>query len=432
MATTRHLDEAQLWAFAAGEEVPGAEAAAHLAACAACQQRVAQSRSLRSVVSLARPGELGPGARAAALARGEEALARENAQRTWWWERRSMLVPALGLAAAAGAGMALMLAQPPAPLWPPAGAAAAMTAAAPARSVAPELEAALDPNPALASAADPMDAVAPPAVANNPAPAPAAVMVAAGRAVRTRPSPQAVPAPDPAAALPEPAGIAADIPADLPMVAVADVAPATTTQLEVSRVHRFESVELARRALGAGRPLEAVTLALTTIGSAVGAEQAAALVLVREVALRKAAPGVVEAVEAAAENGGAAAEELDYLACESAVLSRQPEHAVERCRGFVRRHPQSTHARDASYVAGTLARDRLGDCAGAIADYERALVFMGPLGSLNDDALFWRAFCRAEIGQREAARQDLIRFLARYPSRRVDPQIRALQLKLGR
>ena len=82
--------------------------------------------------------------------------------------------------------------------------------------------------------------------------------------------------------------------------------------------------------------------------------------------------------------------------------------------------------------AGTLAREALGDCVGAVEDYRKALVFTGQLGSLNDDALFWRAHCLAQLNRNEEGRQDLQQFLARYPTRRVDPKVRALQSRLGR
>jgi TolA-binding protein len=205
----------------------------------------------------------------------------------------------------------------------------------------------------------------------------------------------------------------------------------TQTVVEVEALAQFKWVPQVHEHTAAGKPGMALELAFGHLAGEVVGEQAEALSLVRLVALQHPSDEVLMQVDGAAERFVQHAEALEYLACETSVLMRRPADAVTRCRRFVEHHPRSPLARDASYVSGTLAREHLSDCASAVADYSSALLFAGPLGSLNDDALFWRAWCQADLGHREEARQDLLQFLARYPSRRVDPKVQQLQLRMG-
>lgn len=419
-----HLDEENLWALAAGENAGDAAATAHLGSCDACRGRVEQMRSVRSVAQHARAPEPSVTARNLALHRVEAALARESQRRVWWWDRRSLLLPALGMAAAVGAGVALMVGQPEStPVWPPAGApplSARLAEDAPAPSAMPV-------NPSLAEALPSGPAPV------DPAANPAGAQPVARPAGRTGRAPVRRSTDAPAA----PATVAAEVPVPPEALPARSAEPGTQvavlearTEVDVEPRVPFPRLEAARARVQSGRPLEGLEVALALLDDAPLEERAAAMQLVREVALGTPSADVVQRLSAAAVSQGDAGEALAYLACESSVLGRRPKEAVQGCRAFVARFPQSVRARDASYMAGTLSRDRLGDCAGAVEDYSRALVFTGPLGNLNDEALFWRAHCRAELGQREAAREDLQQFLTRYPSRRVDPQVRALQTRL--
>src|SRR5687768_13218914 len=102
-----HLAETLLWDLASGE-TPEAEAASHLGGCGACRTRLAGMTAARSLAARARLPDPAPGARAVALQRFEAALQEEQQRSRRWLDRRPMIGPALGLAALAGAAVALL------------------------------------------------------------------------------------------------------------------------------------------------------------------------------------------------------------------------------------------------------------------------------------------------------------------------------------
>lgn len=396
-----HLSDHDAWAIAAGEGSPSLRE--HAAVCALCHARVEEASGVRRLARAARPPEPSAGTRAAALDGFERAMAVETRRHHWWLDRWPMIFPSLGLAAAAGAAAAVLFAGP-----------------------APQgLEVA-----ALAPAAAPVARAEPAATATRPA-------AVTEPESPTAPQSPVAPAHRPPAVRPRraaPAAVVAALPAPLPLpepVAAPVAAPPEPGRVEVEVVEpRYERLEPARVALAEGNPAEAVSAAMSVLAVAGGGEALAAWHLVRQAALGSPTEDVAAAVDAAARAHPDHREALLYLACESSVLGRRATEAVGRCRSFVEEYPQALRARDASYVAGTLAREAMQDCAGAVEDYRKALLFTGALGSLNDDALFWRAHCLAELGRVDDARTDLQQYVARYPGRRTDARVRDLQARM--
>lgn len=60
-------------------------------------------------------------------------------------------------------------------------------------------------------------------------------------------------------------------------------------------------------------------------------------------------------------------------------------------------------------------RARAGRCADAIADFDRCAAGSGCSPESEERALFGRASCRRKLGQSAAARDDLERYLLRFP-----------------
>jgi tetratricopeptide (TPR) repeat protein len=389
-----HLTEESLWALAAGEEADPTSCL-HLAECDPCQARVEHLRRTRALARLSRPPEPSPSQSAAALARFEASLREEEYRSRAWMDRRPLILPALGLSALAGAALALLVGnttqEPPA--W-----GGTVVSHGPVTPVATAPVQPVPPSPR------------PPPVVALQEPPPAPVVPAKAR----REVPRVVTAP---------------LPAVRPVVADApEVVPVVTPPAAVP----YPRVEAVKLALKKGETLTALRLALGLLSSPDAGEVEHALSLSRDAVFTQPTPEALAAVEAAAADHALVRGDLMHLACEAAVLARRPAEAVKRCRAFARAFPDTPRARDASYIAGTLARGELGDCPGAVEDYSHALLFAGPhMGSLNDDALFWRAVCQAKLGNTADARADLDQFLARYPSRRVDPQVRALTEKLA-
>jgi TolA-binding protein len=400
-----HLTEQDVWNLASGETA-SSEANAHVKTCGACRVRLEQAAGVRQLARAARAPEASPSSRVAGLDRFERVMNLEQRRAQRWLDRRPLLFPALGLAAAAGAAAVLMVGGNPTHMQPP------------RLGEQPVAQVVVRAAPVPLAAVNPMEpAVAPenlaePVAANTPAPT---VRQRARKPIT--PVPAAIP-PEPAP-LPPPA-----------MLAAAPMVPVEST-VSVEAVYRYARVAALRELLRQGDAPAALVGAVALLTSQVPGEAEAAVQVIREAALQQPSEDMVARVDSAAAEYREGREALTYLACEAAVLGKRPQEAVERCRTFASEFPASSHARDASYVAGTLARESLNDCEGAVEDYRKALVFTGALGSLNDDAWFWRAHCLAQLGRMEEGRKDLATFLGRYPSRRVDPKVRALQQKLS-
>lgn len=111
---------------------------------------------------------------------------------------------------------------------------------------------------------------------------------------------------------------------------------------------------------------------------------------------------------------GALAPDADLSLIESLVASAAYGEARAAMDRFLLARPDSERRAEVRLLRANLLRDR-GDCRAARADYEAVAAGSGPE---TDDALFHAAGCDRELGDTEAARDRLRRYLERFPAGR--------------
>jgi TolA-binding protein len=94
---------------------------------------------------------------------------------------------------------------------------------------------------------------------------------------------------------------------------------------------------------------------------------------------------------------------------ESHLALGQTEAALLESTSFLARYPQSERAEEMHFMHGDLLRQR-GDCAGAVVEYRA--VSGGPA---LDDALYYWAYCRRQMGDAASAARALRDYCRRFP-----------------
>jgi hypothetical protein len=103
--------------------------------------------------------------------------------------------------------------------------------------------------------------------------------------------------------------------------------------------------------------------------------------------------------------------------------ARDPRGAIALLDRYATLYPRGSYAAEVVVLRGELAADA-GDCAAAIANFNRALATPDSPG-LEERALYGRAACRVRLGERPAAHGDFERYLERFPHGRFAGHARA-------
>lgn len=108
--------------------------------------------------------------------------------------------------------------------------------------------------------------------------------------------------------------------------------------------------------------------------------------------------------------GGALDQEARLNLIECAIRKNQLDRARQEVDRFLARHAGSERLPELRFLRAEIARNQ-GRCADALVDYQAAA-----RGSRSpSDALYFEAWCRLEIGDREGARAALGRYLDKFP-----------------
>jgi hypothetical protein len=109
---------------------------------------------------------------------------------------------------------------------------------------------------------------------------------------------------------------------------------------------------------------------------------------------------------------GSLRQEVDLSVVQVDRTLGRTEAALVESAHFLAQYPQSERADEVRVLRGDLLRQR-GDCVAASSEY-RAVTS----GAALDDALYYAAYCRRELGESEKASAALRDYLVRFPSGR--------------
>ncbi len=107
--------------------------------------------------------------------------------------------------------------------------------------------------------------------------------------------------------------------------------------------------------------------------------------------------------------GGSLLQEVELSAIELELKASAFPAALAQVDRFLAEHPGSERAPEVHQLRGNLLRER-GDCAGAIGEYRAARG-----DGLDDDSLYFTAWCQQRLGQGAEAASSLRDYLARFP-----------------
>lgn len=117
------------------------------------------------------------------------------------------------------------------------------------------------------------------------------------------------------------------------------------------------------------------------------------------------------------------------LICDARIALEQPNQAVQACRELLDGEKRDEELRNIHYMLATIFRTQLSDCRRAVEHYEQVLVY-GRTALLDDEARLFRAQCALALGDLQTAQAD-IRALAPHAARLSRPgELRALQKRL--
>jgi outer membrane protein assembly factor BamD (BamD/ComL family) len=119
---------------------------------------------------------------------------------------------------------------------------------------------------------------------------------------------------------------------------------------------------------------------------------------------------------------GALAQEADLAILEVRLRLGPSSNALRAAGRFLEHWPASEHAAEVTAIRGVL-RQRGGDCAGALGDFDRALAARVSAGR-REEALFGRASCLEAAGRTADAASAYQAYLRERPDGRFAARAR--------
>ena len=117
------------------------------------------------------------------------------------------------------------------------------------------------------------------------------------------------------------------------------------------------------------------------------------------------------------------------LLCDAYIAQGDGPAALTACRRLLLDTTSAEERRNIHYTVGTIYRTLLGDCAHAIEQYNRALVF-GRQHFLDDEVRIFRATCALEVGDADLAERDVASLSARAGRLARPEEVKRLQRQL--
>lgn len=138
---------------------------------------------------------------------------------------------------------------------------------------------------------------------------------------------------------------------------------------------------------------------------------------------------IAKAREVQQAKGRPEARLAQQLLCDAYIAKAQPHEAVEACRALLDAAGPD-EARAIHYTLGTIQRAQLRDCRQAILHYNQAVVF-GRATLLDDEVRLFRAGCAIEIGDLDLAWRDVTTLNGRAGRLARPAELEALKQRLN-